>query len=128
MNTVQDNQESRKVKNMDRISFKDFLQIMSYDVVKNQTCIEIEFCVDNCVDYQASWMGKAVDRETKDAVFWFGLTEDGLQAYEFCSFVEFANSHVFHSKSIKEIWDAVSILSIDACKTQERLPFYIEAS
>ena len=42
---------------MKKISFKDFECIMSYDVAKKQDpCIEIEFCVDGCVEYQSSWL------------------------------------------------------------------------
>lgn len=110
---------------MDKITFEDFHDIMSYDVAKNQACIEIGFCVDNCGAYQTSWLGKMVDRETNTAIYWFGLAEDGSQAYDFASFEEFSNAKVFYDKSIKEIWDSVSLLSIDACDIQERLPFYL---
>jgi len=111
---------------MDKIVFEDFEHIMLYDVVENHACIEIEFCVDNYLDYQASWLGKTVNRDTKKAAYWFGLTEDGLQAYDFDSFEQFANAKIFHGSSIKEIWDSISLLSIDACETQERLSFYLE--
>jgi hypothetical protein len=110
---------------MDKITFEDFHAIMSYDVAKNQTCIEIEFCIDNCDAYQTSWLGKMVDRNRKKVIYWFGLTEDGSQAYDFDLFEQFANAKVFYDKSIKEIWDSVSLLSVDACDIQERLPFYL---
>ncbi|HEY9060819.1 MAG TPA: hypothetical protein VIO64_10015 [Pseudobacteroides sp.] len=110
---------------MDKITFEDFHNIMSYDVAKNQDCIEIEFCIDNCDAYQTSWLGKMVDRNTKKVIYWFGLTEDGSQAYDFDSFEQFANAKVFYDKSIKEIWNSVSLLSVDACDIQERLPFYL---
>ena len=113
---------------MDKISFSDFRHIMLYDVAKNQTCIEMEFCIDDLVDYQASWLGKMVDIRTNKALYWFGLTEDGLQAYDFDSFEQFSNAKVFYGNSIKEIWDSISFLSIDACETQERLSFYLGLS
>ena len=112
---------------MKKINFKDFECIMSYDVSKKQDpCIEMRFCVDDCVEYQSSWLGKMIDKETKEPIFWLGLTEDGLQGYDYDSFEKFSNAKIFHQKSIKEIWDSVSLLSIDACDVQERLPFYLE--
>ncbi len=110
---------------MGKITFKDFQCVMSYDITVNETCIEIEFCVDNFDAYQASWLGKTIDRDTKKIIYWFGLTEDGLQAYNFDSFEQFINAKVFDNKNIKEIWDSVSLLSIDACDIKERLPFYL---
>lgn len=98
---------------------------MAYDITKNQASIEIEFCVDNCDAYQTSWLGKMLDRETKKVIYWFGLTEDGSQAYDFDSFEEFVNDKIFYDKSIKEVWDSVSLLSIDACDIKYRLPFYL---
>ena len=111
---------------MCKIIFEDFCRLMSYDVAKKQdTCIEIAFCVDGCEEYQSSWLGKMIDKETKEPIFWFGLTEDGSQAYDFDSFEKFANAKVFNGESIKNIWDSVSLFSIDACDVQERLPFYL---
>ena len=111
---------------MCRITFEDFCKVMSYDVAKKQgSCIEIEFCVDGCAEYQSSWLGKTIDKEAKEPIFWFGLTEDGSQGYDYDSFENFSNAKVFHEKSIKEIWDSVSLRSIDACNVQERLLLYL---
>lgn len=110
---------------MDKISFQDFSRVMSYEITKKETCIEIEFCIDNCNEYQQSWLGKMMDNNTEKVVYWFGLTEDGLHAYDFESFEQFTNAKIFYDKSIKEIWDLVSLLSIDACNIEERLPFYL---
>ncbi len=111
---------------MKKISFKDFECIMSYDVAKKQDpCIEIEFCVDGCFEYQSSWLGKMIDEETNKSIYWFGLVEDGSQAYDFDSFEQLVNANVFYGKSIKDIWNLVTLLSIDACDLQERLPFYL---
>ena len=110
---------------MDKISFENFKKIMAYDITNNQACIEIEFCVDNCDVYQTSWLGKMLDRKTNKIIYWFGLAEDGSQAYDFDSFEEFANAKVFCDKNIKEIWHLVSFVSIDACDIKERLKFYL---
>ena len=83
---------------MNKITFEEFCSVMSFDITNNRTCIEIEFCIDSYEDYQCSWLGKMLyDKDAK----------------------------VFHGKSIKEIWDLVTILSIDACNIEERLPFYL---
>ena len=110
---------------MEKISFEDFKKIMSYDITKKQTCIEIHFCVDNYDAYQTSWLGKMLDRKTNKVIYWFGLTEDGSQAYDFDSFEEFVNAKVFYGKSLKEIWNSVSLISIDASDVQESLQFYL---
>lgn len=110
---------------IDRISFEDFRCVMTYEITENQACIEIEFSVDNCEEYQTAWLGKMLDNETKKVVYWFGLTEDGTQAYDFGSFEEFISARVFYDKSIKEVWDSISLRSIDACNIQDRLPFYL---
>lgn len=123
MSMVQDLNE--RMMKMYKISLDDFKRIMEYDITENQKCIEIEFSVDNSVEYQAAWLGKMVDRHTMKVEFWFGLTEDGSQAYEFDSLEDFINAGVFHGKNITEIWDSVSLISIDACNIQERLLFYL---
>lgn len=98
---------------------------MLYNITNNQTCIEIEFCIDNCKEYRRSWLGKMLDSKGEKSIYWFGLTEDASQAYEYESFEQFSNAKVFCGKSIKEIRDLVSILSIDACNVNERLLFYL---
>ena len=110
---------------MDKITFEEFYSVMSFDITNNQTCIEIEFCIDNYKDYQCSWLGKMLYGEDEKVIYWFGLTKDGSQAYDFESFEQFSNAKVVHAQSIKEIWDLVTILSIDACSIEERLPFYL---
>jgi len=109
---------------MSKITFNELERIMSYSVVKNKTCIEIDFYIDGCVEYSSSWLGKVIDNDTDEASYWFGLTEDGLQAYDFNSFEEFTNAKVFKGKSLKDIWHLVSLYSIDGFNVQERLPFY----
>lgn len=110
---------------MDKISYKHFKCIMAYDITENQTCIEIEFSVDDSDEYELSWLGKMWDRETNKVIYWFGLTDDGLQAYEFDSFEAFINTKVFLGKSIKEVWDSITLHTIDGCNIQDRLPFYL---
>ena len=110
---------------MDKITFGNFTSVMFSDITERTDGIEIWFCVDDNQDYYSCWLGKMIDKQTNSVCYWFGLVEDGSQAYDFDSFEQFVNANVFNGKSIKDIWDSVSLLSIDACDVQQRLPFYL---
>ena len=113
---------------MSKITFAEFEQVMSCDLNKKSgPCIEIDFYVDDYVEYQESCMGKMLDREdTKKVWYWFGLVPDGSQAHDFNTFEEFANAKVFYgSKTLKEIWDSVSIYSLGGGQVHETLPYFL---
>ena len=112
---------------MDKITFVEFKQIMSLDLNKKiDPCIEINFYVDGCLQYEDSWLGKMIDRDTKRDVYWFGLTYGGLEAYEFDSFEKFVDAKVFYgSKSLKEIWNLISITSLGGGSVEEMLPYFL---
>ena len=110
-----------------KIEFIDFERIMLCDISKkNNHCIEIAFCVDDSDEFQDSWMGKMLDADTKKPVFWLGLTPDGSQAYDFNTYSAFINAKFFRGKSICQIWDSISIYSLDGGLVEEMLPFYSE--
>jgi hypothetical protein len=111
---------------MAKIDFSEFKSMMLYDISKNQSCIEVKFCVDMSDIYKKSWLGKMLDKDSHEPIYWYGLVEDGSQAYDYKSFEQFSDAKVFNGKSIKEIWDSISILGIDACDVEDRLPFYLE--
>ncbi|MCL1924949.1 MAG: hypothetical protein FWF50_05115 [Defluviitaleaceae bacterium] len=112
---------------MNKISFKDFKKIMELEIYENKGLgFEIEFDIDNSEIYQSSWMGKMLDKETKKQVYWFGLVQDGSQAHEYNSFEEFVNEKVFYGeKSLKDIWDKVSIFSLNGGTCEEMMPYYL---
>jgi len=112
---------------MKKITFEEFRQVVAYDLNgKANPCMEIWFRIDGCIEYQDSWLGKMADHDTKKDVFWFGLTPDGSQAYEYDIFEDFANAKVFYgSKSLKEIWNSISILSLGGGTVDEMLPYYL---
>jgi len=110
---------------MYKISIDQFVKMLSFDVVKCHACIEIEFIIDGDKTYDSCYLGKTVEKDTNNAVYWYGLVPDGSQAYDYYSFEAFVNALIFHGKSIKEIWDSVTLVSIDACRVEERLPFYL---
>lgn len=82
-------------------------------------CIEINFCVGNEGKYLNCWMGKTI--KDKKATFWFGLTEDGSEPYEYEDFEAFSSGQVFNGQSLKEIWTDIELLSIDGCEPEERI-------
>jgi len=110
---------------MEKIVFNDFEQIMSYDVVRDDACIEMKFCVEGNKEYNSCWLGKTLSKERDKSEYWFGLTKDGTQAYEFNTFAEFINAKVFGESCLKEVWDLIYIHSLDGCDVKERLPFYL---
>jgi len=115
---------------MSKITFLEFERLMSYDLnKKSDPCIEIQFDVDGYVDYQDSWMGKMIDKDTKKELYWFGIPGiplEMLKSHDSNSFETFANAKVFDNKSLKEIWNSVSLISIDATNVEEALTFYLE--
>ncbi len=110
---------------MQKISFEAFEKMMLYDVVKNHACIEVEFSVDGDPAYDGCYLGKTVDKATHQCAYWYGLAEDGSQAYDYDNPEAFVNAKVFHGRSIKQLWSRISIFSIDACPVEERLPFFL---
>jgi len=100
---------------MQKITFEEFENIMSRDISESQGCIEVAFSVDGCLEYQSSHLGKMIDRDTKKDAYWFGLVPDGSKSYDFNSFGQFANAKIFYGKSIKEIWNTISLVFVDIC-------------
>lgn len=43
---------------MDKINIDDFIKILDEDVVKNNSCIEMNFYVEGDKDYTDCWLGK----------------------------------------------------------------------
>ena len=70
-------------------------------------------------------MGKMPDRKTKKDVFWYGLTPDGKNAYDYLTFEEFSSANVFDGKSLLEIWDNIVIEEINGCDPMEMVDIYL---
>lgn len=102
--------------------------MMGIDVSAHNICIEIEFYINEDLEYNSCWLGK-MGRTVEGIqyeVFWYGLVADGSQAYDYYSAEEFFNAPVFRGKSLKDLWDKVIINSIDGCSVEYRLPYYLE--
>jgi hypothetical protein len=88
-------------------------------------CIEIMFAVNGSEKFDECWMGKMPDRKTKEDVFWFGLTADGKNAYDYSTFEDYSSAKVFDGKSLFEIWDNITIYEIDGCDPMEMVEMYL---
>ena len=91
--------------------------------INDNACIEINFCVDASEVYTSCWLGKLIS-EGKKEVYWFGLTADGSEAYDFDSVRQLLETKVFNGKSLKEIWELITIISIDGCDVEDRISYY----
>ncbi len=94
------------------ITFQEICQVFSIDL-KRKYCIEIQFSVLGSEKFISCWMGKMPDRKTKQDIYWFGLTDDGQNAYDYSTFEEMSEAKVFDGKSLKDIWVQIVLLSID---------------
>ncbi|MBQ4584711.1 MAG: hypothetical protein IJA82_00725 [Clostridia bacterium] len=105
--------------------FESIAKLFSFNF-DEKYCIEIEFSIKGYPKYQFCWMGKMPDKEnTEKELYWYGLTSDGSEAYDYDNFQDFYSAPIFDGKSIKEIWDKVDLLSIDGCDPKERLAVYL---
>lgn len=75
---------------------------------------EIGFCVSGSEEFDNCWMGK-----DNSGVYWFGLTPDSKNEYDFSSFDELINAKVFDGKSLSDVWRGVDVLEIDGCDAEE---------
>ena len=106
------------------MTFELFQKLMSVDT-KGRSCIEILFSVKESEKFDYSWMGKMPDKKTKKDVFWFGLTPDGDNAYDYPTFEEFSFAKIFDGKSLMEIWDNIVIEEINGCDPMEMVEMYL---
>ncbi len=109
------------------IKLQDLITVLKSDVVKYNSCIEMNFCIDDDTEYEDCWLGKMPDRDNLGKeVYWYGLTSDGLQAYDYAKLEDILNSKVFHGKSLCDVIENVTWYSLDGCSIEERLPDYLD--
>ena len=109
-----------------KITFQDLTKVFEVSVGQN-ACIEIEFMLSNNHKFRQCWMGKLYDKEMDREVYWFGLTKDGMNAYDYISFEEMSQATVFDENSLKDVWDGIEIISIDGCEPEERVKYYLRS-
>ena len=69
--------------------------------------------------------GKCQIRKQRKMFFWFGLTPDGDNAYDYPTFEEFSFAKIFDGKSLMEIWDNIVIEEINGCDPMEMVEMYL---
>ncbi len=107
------------------ITFDQIAQAFTFET-RRKYCIEILFSLNGSEKYNYCWMGKTFDKKTKSDLYWFGLTADGKNAFDYSTFEEFSSADVFDGKSLSDIWNKVTVLEIDGCDPMEHIGFYIE--
>lgn len=111
---------------MTKIEFKDLIIILKSDVLKNNSCIEMNFSIKNDTKYKDCWIGKMPDdNKFGKEVYWFGLVEDGSQGYEYDTLDDLIKAKVFNGKSLSEIFNKIIWNTLDGCSFEERLSYYI---
>lgn len=112
---------------MAKIELNDLITVLNSDVVKYNSCIEMNFCIDDDTEYKNCWLGKMPDRNECDKeVYWYGLVPDGSQAYDYAKLEDVLNAKVFHGKSLRDVIYKITWYSLDGCSIEERLPDYID--
>ena len=106
------------------MTFEIFQKIMSFDTQGSQ-CIEISFLIKGNEKFDNCWMGKMPYGEMKQELFWYGLTTDGKNAFEYSTFEEFSSANIFEGKSLLEIWDNILIMEINGCDPDEMIDIYL---
>ena len=100
------------------ITFDQIKKLFAFNT-QGKHCIEIEFSVKGSDKFDNCWMGKFFDRKAKKDVYWFGLTADGSNAFDYPTFEEFASAKVFDGVSLSQIWEEVTVLTVDGCDPED---------
>lgn len=112
---------------MAKLKFQDLIKILEKDVVKDNACIEMNFCIDEDTEYEDCWLGKMIDNTVEGGeLYWYGLVADGSQAYEYDKLEDILAAKVFHGKSLYDVIEDITWFSLDECSIEERLPYYID--
>lgn len=90
----------------ERIPYAIFSQKLS----DGKNFFENSFYVENSDKYCDCWMGFNQDFSEP---YWFGLTPDGKNSYDFKCAEEMLNAKVFDGRSMKDIWDKIYFISIN---------------
>ena len=93
-------------------------------VLEQGSCPEIDFKIKGSAKFDHCWMGKMWKAEEKRDIYWYGLTGDGKNAYEYAAFEEMAEAKVFDGRSLREVWDDIELFSIDMSDPEEMIGYY----
>lgn len=104
------------------ISFEDITAFLQQDL-EQKYCIEISFSVKGMAEYAFCWMGKMPDQadKAKDC-YWYGLTPDGSQAYDYDNLDDFLSAPVFDGCSLRQVWKDVTLDSVNGSEPENWFP------
>lgn len=105
-----------------KIKLQDLIKVLNADVVKYNSCIEMNFCIDYDIVYDDCWLGKMSDRDNpRKAVYWYGLLPNGSYAYDYTKLEDFIEAKI----SMRDVIEKATWYSLDGCGIEERLPDYL---
>ena len=71
--------------------------------VSNDLCIEILFAVNGSEKYDLCWMGKMFNDDADIFEYWFGLTQDGNNAFSYDNFESISNAKIFEGRYLMDV-------------------------
>jgi len=84
---------------LDKIRLDDLIKILSNNVIRYNSFIEMHFCIDNDTEYKDCWIKKVPNRYTpRKEIYWYGLVRDGSEAYDYDKLEDILNAKVFNGK------------------------------
>jgi len=95
-----------------KISFDAFKKLLTAPMPDN-CCQEILFELENSEKYNHCWMG-AINKNGSTK-YWFGLTKNGNEAYDYTNFDQMTSTPIFNGKTLKEVWECTDIISVNGC-------------
>lgn len=95
-----------------RVPFNVFRQ----KLIDGDQVYENHFCIEDNDKYDDCWIGFNDDY---DKPYWFGLTPDGNNAYEFKTADEILNAKVFGGESLKDLWTHVYFYSLNGLNAKD---------
>lgn len=96
-----------------KIKLQDFIKVLNENVLENNTCIEMNFCIDDDLEYEDCWLGKMADKDNNKEIYWYGLVDDGSQAYSYDCLEDLLSAKVFKGNNIRDIWEKINWFSLN---------------
>lgn len=107
------------------ITFEQLEKLFSFDT-QRRFCVEILFSLTGSEKFGCCWMGKMWSREEQRDIYWYGLTPDGQNAFDYPVFSDMADAPVFDGRSLRQVWNRVVVEEIDGCDPAQRLRDYLD--
>ena len=89
---------------------KYLMKFSAKSLARAKTFFENSFYVENSDKYCDCWMG--FNKKFSEP-YWYGLTPDGKNGYDFKTAEEMFNAKVFDGRSIKDLWRDIYFTSIN---------------